>query len=117
MPPRRLSLRPLHGFAVEARARLGRRLGRVLPVGERPDPTRYPRHHDHNLRLDAIDGTIAFDQDATFHRTAGLADPAWSSLRSYTFPDRHVLHSDHGLRVDPISMEAERANATFCVGH
>jgi alpha-L-arabinofuranosidase B-like protein len=63
------------------------------------------------------DGTSAFAADATFYRTAGLADASWSSFRSYNNPTRYIRHSDYVLRIDPISTTTEKQDATFHVGH
>jgi len=81
-------------------------------------PTRYLRHANYAIRLDANDDTAAFRADATFHRTAGLADGAWSSFRSYNFPDRYLRHANRLLRIDPLSSSSsatERQDATFRV--
>jgi hypothetical protein len=67
--------------------------------------------------LDVNDGTTAFAQDATFHRTAGLADSTWASFRSHNFPTRYIRHSGYVLRIDPVSTASERADATFQVGY
>ncbi len=63
------------------------------------------------------DGTSTFAADATFVRTAGLADSTWSSFRSYNNPTRYLRHSDYLLRIDPISTATEQADATFRVGY
>jgi hypothetical protein len=58
--------------------------------------------------------------DATFVRTAGLADPAWTSFRSHNFPDRHLRHANLQLRIDVLgsgSSATARADATFQVGY
>ena len=80
-------------------------------------PTRYLRHYNYALRLDANDGTSTFAADATFTRVAGLADSTWSSFRSYNNPTRYIRHSNYLLRIDPISTATERADATFRVGY
>ena len=64
-------------------------------------PTRYLRHANYALRLDANDGTATFAADATFYRTAGLADAAWTSFRSYNYPARYIRHANYVLRIDP----------------
>ncbi|MFE6488834.1 AbfB domain-containing protein, partial [Streptomyces sp. NPDC057757] len=48
---------------------------------------------------------------------AGLADTAWSSFRSWNYPDRYLRHGNFVLRIDPISTATERSDATFSVGH
>lgn len=65
--------------------------------------------------VDADDGTTLFAQDATFHRTAGLADPSWSSFRSHNHPDRYIRHFNYALRIDPISTATGGVDATFSV--
>ncbi|MFF4827464.1 AbfB domain-containing protein [Streptomyces sp. NPDC001212] len=100
----------VHRFGHPPRLRGSRRSG----TG---DPARHLRHHDHALRLDAHDGTATFGQDATFHRTPGLADPTWSSFRAHNSPDRYIRHAGDTLRVDPVATAAERNQATFHVGH
>ncbi|MFK3985669.1 glycoside hydrolase family 43 protein [Micromonospora sp. NPDC050397] len=81
-------------------------------------PSRYLRHRNYEVWLDANDGTAAFHADATFYRGAGLADSAWSSFRSYNVPDRYLRHSNYVLRIDPLSSTssaADRQDATFRV--
>jgi hypothetical protein len=70
------------------------------------------------VRLDANDGTAAFRGDATFFRTAGLADSTWSSFRSANIADRYLRHSNYELRIDPLtssSAATDRQDATFRV--
>jgi hypothetical protein len=70
--------------------------------------------------LAANDGTALFAADATFVRTAGLADSAWASFRSHNFPDRYLRHANLLLRIDVLgsgSSASARADATFQVGH
>lgn len=67
--------------------------------------------------LDVNDSTTTFAQDATFYRTAGLADTSWSSFRSYNYPTRYIRHSNYVLRIDPISTSTEKSDATFSVGY
>ncbi len=62
------------------------------------------------------DGTATFTADATFTKVAGLADGAWTSFRSYNFPDRYLRHSGYVLRIDPItssSSTTDKQDATF----
>jgi non-reducing end alpha-L-arabinofuranosidase len=77
------------------------------------NPTRYLRHMDLAIRLDANDNTAEFRADATFYRTAGLADAGWSSFRSYNFPTYYLRHAGFLLRIDPVSTATERQDATF----
>ncbi|WFE24581.1 AbfB domain-containing protein [Solwaraspora sp. WMMD937] len=81
---------------------------------------RYLRHADYELVLAVDDGSSLFAADATFHRTPGLADGAWTSFRSHNLPDRYVRHANYVLRLDPISSGSsavDRQDATFHVGH
>lgn len=80
-------------------------------------PARCLCHYSYQPRLDENDSTTAFAQDVTFYRTAGLADSSWDSFRSYNHPTRYLRHSDHVLRIDPVSTSAELADATFHVGY
>ncbi|ASO21183.1 hypothetical protein FHR81_002151 [Actinoalloteichus hoggarensis] len=80
-------------------------------------PGHYLRHTGFAVVLAADDGGAAFAADATFRRVPGLADPAWTSFRSANFPDRHLRHADHLLRVDVVSTETDRRDATFRVGY
>ncbi|MGC4854049.1 AbfB domain-containing protein [Micromonospora sp. DT4] len=57
-----------------------------------------------------------FRADATFYRTAGLADASWTSFRSYNFPTRYLRHYNYLLRIDPLSASSsatDRQDATF----
>jgi hypothetical protein len=75
-------------------------------------------HSSYVLRLDPNDNTSTFRADATFYRTAGLADGAWTSFRSYNHPDRYIRHSGYLLRIDPLSAGSDltaRQDATFHV--
>ncbi|MEU4407985.1 AbfB domain-containing protein [Streptosporangium sp. NPDC023963] len=88
--------------------------GLAVPVGG----LAAPGHANYALRLDPSDNTPAFRADATFHRTAGLADGAWASFRSHNFPDRYIRHSGYVLRIDQLgtgSALAARQDATFQV--
>ncbi|MEV4141477.1 AbfB domain-containing protein [Dactylosporangium sp. NPDC049742] len=70
------------------------------------------------VRLDPNDNTSTFRADATFTRIAGLADAAWSSVRSYNYPSRYLRHVNYALRIDPLSASssaADRQDATFRV--
>ncbi|GGS56767.1 glycoside hydrolase family 43 protein [Actinokineospora fastidiosa] len=80
-------------------------------------PDRYLRHAGFAVGLARNDGSALFAADATFHRVPGLADSTWTSFRSHNFPDRHLRHAGHVLRVDPIATAADRADATFRIGH
>uniref|UniRef100_UPI00366F737D glycoside hydrolase family 43 protein n=1 Tax=Plantactinospora solaniradicis TaxID=1723736 RepID=UPI00366F737D len=78
-------------------------------------PGYYLRHFDYDLSLVQNDGSTQFAADATFRRVAGLADPSAASFQSVNFTDRYIRHSDYLLRLDPISADTDRADATFRV--
>lgn len=68
----------------------------------------------------STDGPSTFKADATFARTAGLADSSWTSLRSYNVPDRYLRHANCVLRIDPVSSSSsttDKQDATFRVGY
>lgn len=58
-------------------------------------------------RLSTVDSYMIVRQ------VAGLGNSSWSSFQSYNFPDRYIRHSNYVLRIDPISNDAGRADATF----
>jgi hypothetical protein len=74
--------------------------------------------HDTGDGVDLVqdDGTPAFRAAATFVREPGLADASWTSFRSLTHPDRYLRHSQFQLRVDAITSELAREDATFRIG-
>ncbi|WP_082484437.1 MULTISPECIES: AbfB domain-containing protein [Micrococcaceae] len=45
--------------------------------------------------------------------TDTLADATASSYQSYNFPDRYLRHADFRLRIDPITSNTSRSDATF----
>jgi len=73
------------------------------------------RHSNYDFQLAYNDGTTLFAADASSGKVAGLADPSWSSFRSYNHPDRYIRHYTYQLRLDPISTAVGRADATFSV--
>nr|WP_246090247.1 AbfB domain-containing protein [Nonomuraea deserti] len=98
-----------------ARTRPGRPRRSLVRVGELPG--RCLRHANFAVRLDPDDGTATFRADAAFHRTAGLADGAWTSFRSHNQPDRYLRHLGYLLRIVPITDAQGRQDATFQVTH
>jgi non-reducing end alpha-L-arabinofuranosidase len=83
-------------------------------------PGRFLRHSNYVLGLAANDGSSGFAADATFYRTAGLADAGWTSFRSHNFPNHYIRHANYVLRIDPLSASSsgtDRADATFQVGY
>lgn len=78
-------------------------------------PGHYLRHYNYDFVLAKNDGTTQFAADATFKQVAGLKDSAWSSFQSYNFPTRYIRHYNYLLRLDPISTDLEKQDATFKV--
>ena len=76
-------------------------------------PGQFLRHAGYTLSLVRNDGSAQFAADATFLPVAGLAHAKLTSFRSHNFPDRHLRHHNFGLRLDVISTEVDRADATF----
>ncbi|WP_341679352.1 glycoside hydrolase family 43 protein [Niveibacterium sp. SC-1] len=78
-------------------------------------PGYYLRHSNYGLVLAAYDGSPQFAADATFKQVAGLSDTTASSFQSYNFPDRYIRHNNYVLRIDPVSTQTDRSDATFKV--
>ncbi|HYN96559.1 MAG TPA: AbfB domain-containing protein [Pilimelia sp.] len=78
-------------------------------------PGHYLRHYGFDFVLAADDGSATFRSDATFRQVPGLASASWSSFQSYNYPDRYIRHSNYLLRLDPITDQTGRNDATFRV--
>lgn len=78
-------------------------------------PGHYLRHYEFDFVLAPNDGSAIFAADATFRQVSGLADVTWSSFQSYNYPDQYVRHYAYLLRLDPITDEIGRSDATFRV--
>ena len=76
-------------------------------------PGYYLRHSNYELKLEKNDGSDTFKQDATFKKIAGFSNSSWSSFQSCNYPDRYIRHSNYLLRIDPISSDTEKQDATF----
>ncbi len=76
-------------------------------------PGYYLRHYNYDFMLAQYDNTGVFAQDATFKKVAGLANSSWTSFQSYNFPNRYIRHSNYMLRIDPISTDTDKQDATF----
>lgn len=76
-------------------------------------PGYYLRHSNYNIVLAQNDGNSIFKEDATFKKVAGLADRTWTSFQSYNYPDRYIRHSNFELRIDPISTDLDKQDASF----
>lgn len=76
-------------------------------------PGYYLRHKAYVLYLEKNDGSQLFKEDATFKMTAGLANAEWVSFESYNVSGQYVRHFDYNLRIDPITNDTGRADATF----
>ena len=76
-------------------------------------PGYYLRHSNYDFILAKDDGTSTFKADATFKKVAGLKDSTWSSFQSYNYPTRYIRHYNYLLKLDPISTDTEKQDATF----
>jgi hypothetical protein len=76
-------------------------------------PGYFLRHINFDFVLARNDGSSIFKADATFKKVQGLKDAAWSSFQSYNFPSRYIRHSNYQLKLDPISTDLGRQDATF----
>lgn len=78
-------------------------------------PGYYLRHWEYDFRLEKNDGTGIFAEDATFKIVPGLADSSYVSFQSYNFPKRYIRHYEKLLRLDELSTDLDRQDATFMV--
>ncbi|WJK40955.1 family 43 glycosylhydrolase [Solwaraspora sp. WMMA2056] len=78
-------------------------------------PGYYLRHRNHQIWVEANDGSNLFRQDATFMARSGLADAGKLSLESVNFPGQYVRHRDGLLYLEAVPDAAGRASATFTV--
>ncbi|WP_330286408.1 glycoside hydrolase family 43 protein [Streptomyces sp. NBC_00576] len=78
-------------------------------------PGYFLRHVNFDFQLAYNDGSTQFAADATFRQVAGLADSSWSSFQSYNHPDRYIRHYAFELKLDPITTDTARNDATFRV--
>jgi GH43 family beta-xylosidase len=78
-------------------------------------PGYYLRHRNHQIWVEANDGSNLFRQDATFMARAGLADAGKLSLESVNFPGQYVRHRDGLLYLEAVPDATGRASATFAV--
>lgn len=76
-------------------------------------PGYYLRHSNYVLSVKQNDDSATFKADATFKQVAGLANSSAFSYQSYNNPTRYIRHYDYKLRIDPISTDTEKADATF----
>src|SRR5947207_2813433 len=61
-------------------------------------PGFFLRHFDYRLRLDPMDGSAVFRQDATFCPEAGRSGPG-TSFRSFNFPTRYIRHYNNTVYI------------------
>ncbi len=76
-------------------------------------PGYYLRHSNYDFVLAKNDGTSQFAADATFKKVAGLKDSTWTSFQSYNYPTRYIRHNNYYLKLDPISTDTDKQDATF----
>jgi len=76
-------------------------------------PGYYLRHYNYTIYLQAYDNTAIFRNDATFYKVPGLADSSKVSFQSYNYPTRYLRHYNYQLRIDTISNDLGRSDATF----
>ncbi|MBN1410441.1 MAG: AbfB domain-containing protein, partial [Spirochaetales bacterium] len=76
-------------------------------------PGTYLRHQNSEIWQHANDGTALFAQDATFYMESGLADGSRYSFQSYNMAGQYIRHANFLLRIDTISDDLARQDATF----
>lgn len=73
----------------------------------------YLRNSNNAVVLSVSDNSAAFRESATFYRVKGLADASWTSFRAYSDANRYIRQSSNLLKLDPVSTDADRQDATF----
>ncbi|UQZ37603.1 hypothetical protein C2I18_19625 [Paenibacillus sp. PK3_47] len=77
-------------------------------------PDRYLRVRSNGeVWLDLKDNTAGFNSDATFRRTAGLADPQLSSYQMWADQTRYLRHSNYLLYAQAASGTTFNADVTY----
>lgn len=76
-------------------------------------PGYYLRSNNFDFELAKDDGTNSFKQDATFKKVPGLKDSSWSSFQSYNNPNRYIRHYAYLLKLEEVSTDIEKQDATF----
>ena len=77
------------------------------------NPGVYLRCQDFRLKLQPRSDDELFRKDATFFVEPGLADPTWTSFRSFSVPQAYLRHRDYHLWVEAGSGDLFRKDATF----
>ncbi len=78
--------------------RRGLASGSCVSFEARAYPGFFLRHFDYQLRLDPMDGSTVFRQDATFCPEAGKSGSG-TSFRSFNFPTRYVRHYNNTVYI------------------
>jgi len=76
-------------------------------------PGYYLRHYNYDFELAKDDGTVTFKEDATFKIVPGLKDSTWVSFQSYNYPNRYIRHYGYLLKLEEISTDIDKQDATF----
>jgi sucrose-6-phosphate hydrolase SacC (GH32 family) len=80
-------------------------------------PGYYLRQKNFEIVLEKDDGTRTFKEDATFKKVPGLKDSSWSSFQSYNYPTRYIRHYAYKLKLEEISTDIEKQDATFKISN
>jgi hypothetical protein len=78
-------------------------------------PGYYLRHKNFVFELAPYDGSPQFAADATFKQVEGLADTGASSFQAYNKSNYYIRHYAYELRLDQITNQTGRSDATFRV--
>lgn len=78
-------------------------------------PGYYLRHKNFVFELAPYDGSPQFAADATFKQMPGLADTTASSFQAYSQPNYYMRHYAYQLRLDTVSNQTDRSDATVRV--
>jgi hypothetical protein len=74
--------------------RAGLANGGCFSFESKDTPGSFMRHYNWELRVNALDGTKQFREDATFCPQAGLNGQG-TSIRAWSFPTRYIRHYDN----------------------
>jgi GH43 family beta-xylosidase len=76
-------------------------------------PGYYLVHKDFDFKLEKYDGSSNFAASATFKQVQGLADASCVSFQAYNYPTRYIRHYEKLLKIEEISTNLDRQDATF----
>ncbi|MBM7570687.1 AbfB domain-containing protein [Aquibacillus albus] len=79
-------------------------------------PNYYLKAYNFVLRLEKLDGSEEFKQEATFKKINGLSGVGGTSFISYKHPHKYIKQDGAFLRVSEVTTDTEKQAATFDIG-